>query len=122
MLAQKLRQGSEVRVISPSLSLGIISEEQIEMAKTRLGDMGLIVSFGEHASDIDEFNSSPVSSRVQDLHDAFADPNVSAILTTIGGLNCNQMLREVNYQLDDMVWKTGSSHGLQRSINGVRTS
>jgi len=61
--------------------------------------MGLKVTIGRHAEEIDEFSSSSIESRVEDLHEAFADPNVKGILATIGGYNCNQLLRYLDYDL-----------------------
>ncbi|MGQ0515407.1 LD-carboxypeptidase, partial [Bacillus sp. D-CC] len=42
---------------------------------------------------------SSISSRVQDLHEAFRDPNVKAILTTLGGYNSNGLLKHLDYHL-----------------------
>ena len=49
--------------------------------------MGFQVTFSKYADEIDRFASSSISSRIQDLHKAFRDPNVKAILTTLGGYN-----------------------------------
>lgn len=95
----KLKPGDEVRIIAPSMSQYIISEECLELATKRFEDMGLKVSFGEHVNECDLFQSSPVESRVADLHDAFSDPTVKAIITVIGGFNCNQLLKYIDYDL-----------------------
>jgi muramoyltetrapeptide carboxypeptidase LdcA involved in peptidoglycan recycling len=47
----------------------------------------------------DEFRSSAVQSRLEDLHDAFGDQNVKAILTVIGGFNSNQLLKYLDWNL-----------------------
>ncbi|MCJ7436116.1 MAG: LD-carboxypeptidase [Anaerolineales bacterium] len=47
----------------------------------------------------DAFDSSPITSRVADIHAAFADPKVKGILTAIGGYNSNQLLRYLDYDL-----------------------
>lgn len=65
----------------------MISNSTRAVADARLESMGLTVSFGEHAEVSDRFVSSPIAGRVADLHDAFADPDVDAVLTTIGGYN-----------------------------------
>ena len=51
--------------------------------------MGRTVTFGKHIDERDAFDSSSVASRIDDLHDAFADPMVSGILIVIGGFNSN---------------------------------
>ncbi|MGE1099278.1 LD-carboxypeptidase, partial [Bacillus altitudinis] len=37
--------------------------------------------------------------RVEDLHEAFRDPNVKGIFTAVGGYNANQLLRYIDYEL-----------------------
>ncbi|MDB5166460.1 MAG: peptidase [Candidatus Saccharibacteria bacterium] len=95
----KLKAGDEVRVISPSRSLSIISEETRRIANERFDELGLKLSFGKHVEEIDDFNSSSVASRLEDLHEAFADPNVKGILTVVGGFNSNQLLRGIDWEL-----------------------
>ncbi|WP_145409114.1 S66 family peptidase [Paenibacillus xylanexedens] len=99
MIAPKLQPGDEVRVISPSRSLSIIDEQHIQLAKQRLEASGLIVSFSANAYEMDDFASSSIESRIQDLHAAFADPQVKGILATIGGFNSNQLLQYIDYSL-----------------------
>jgi muramoyltetrapeptide carboxypeptidase LdcA involved in peptidoglycan recycling len=48
---------------------------------------------------MDEFQSNPIDVRIEDLHAAFADKNVKAIFTVIGGFNSNQLLRYINWDL-----------------------
>jgi len=81
---EKLRHGDTVRVVAPAQSLSMIVEDSVGYAIDRLNEMGLNVSFGEHARESDMFVSSSIESRVEDLHDAFEDDSVKAILTVIG--------------------------------------
>src|SRR3989344_5204892 len=100
MISQKLKKGDEIRVISPSKSMAIISESTREVIKKRLGEeLGLKVTFSKHSEEMDEFGSSSVESRLEDIHEAFKDRNVKAILTTIGGFNSNQLLSGLDYKL-----------------------
>jgi len=95
----KLKSGSHVRVIAPSRSFKIISEETREIAKKRFENMGITVSYSKHCDEIDDFVSSSIESRLEDLHEAFADTTVDAILTAIGGFNTNQLIDKINYNL-----------------------
>jgi muramoyltetrapeptide carboxypeptidase LdcA involved in peptidoglycan recycling len=95
----KLKAGDEVKVIAPSRSLAIISEETRKIANNRFSDLGLKLSFGKHLEERDEFVSSTIKSRVEDLHDAFRDKNVKAIITVIGGFNSNQLLKYLDWDL-----------------------
>ncbi len=89
----KLKAGDEVRVVAPVLSLAIISEELRKIAYERFSALGLKLSFGKHLEEKDEFLSSSIASRIEDLHDAFQDKKVKAIITVIGGFNSNQLLK-----------------------------
>lgn len=96
---RKLKAGDHIRVIAPSRSMGLISQERQKIATSRLGELGLEVSFGKHVGIQDEFMSSPISARLEDLHDAFADPGIDGILSVIGGFNSNQLLDGIDYAL-----------------------
>src|SRR5256885_3906845 len=48
---------------------------------TTLFRSGLRVTFGRHAEESDAFISSSIQARIDDLHEAFADVHVAAILT-----------------------------------------
>ena len=95
----KLKTGDEIRIVAPSRSLAIISKETREIANKRFLDLGLKLSFGKHIEEMDEFVSSSIKSRVEDLHDAFIDKNVKAIITVIGGFNSNQLLKYLDWDL-----------------------
>lgn len=94
-----LKPGSHIRVIAPSRSFKIISEETREIAKKRFADMGISVSYSKHCDEIDDFVSSSIASRLEDLHEAFADKSVDGILTAIGGFNTNQLIDKIDYTL-----------------------
>lgn len=99
IIPKKLSKGDEIRVLSPSQSMGIISPSVRSIALKRLDQMGLKVSFSKHCEERDIFDSSSVESRVEDLHEAFRDPKIKAILTTIGGYNSIQLLKNLDYEL-----------------------
>lgn len=95
----KLKKGDEVRVIAPALSLSIISEENRRIADERFKNWGLNLTFGNNTEQIDRFSSSPIESRINDLHEAFEDHNVKMIMSVIGGYNSNQLLSYINWSL-----------------------
>jgi len=99
MIPNKLKLGDEIRVIAPSTSLSIMNEESKEIAIKTLEDMGFKITFSKNCGEIDEFSSSSIKSRIHDLHEAFLDKNVKAILTVIGGYNCNQLLDYIDYEI-----------------------
>lgn len=99
IIPNKLTAGDEVRVIAPVRSLALISKESREIANQRFNDLGLKLSFGKHAEEVDDFSSTSIESRIEDLHSAFQDPNVKAIFTVIGGFNSNQLFRHIDWDL-----------------------
>lgn len=48
------------------------------------------------------FFSSSIDSRIQDLHTAFLDSEITIILSTIGAFNANQLLSHIDYQVIKM--------------------
>jgi len=96
---KKLRSGDKICVIAPARSLAIISEDCRQIADERLTQMGLEIVFSQHAEESNELLSSSIKSRVEDLHTAFADAQIKAILTVIGGFNSNQLLQYIDWDL-----------------------
>ena len=97
---KKLKKGDHIRVVSPSSSIQSIGGFEANLAaKERLEELGFHVSFSSNYFEHDLFDSASIASRVEDLHEAFLDPSVDAILATIGGFNCNELLPYLDYDL-----------------------
>ncbi len=97
---KRLKKGDHIRVVSPSSSIERIGGFEANVAaKERLEALGFRLSFSEHYFENDIFDSAPIASRVADLEAAFADETVDAILTTIGGFNCNELLPYLDFDL-----------------------
>lgn len=99
MLPKRLAPGDEIRIIAPSTSMALVKGKQIELAAQRLSKLGFQVTYGNHVNDHDEFFSTPISQRIEDLHEAFLDPNVKGILTALGGYHANQLLKYIDFDL-----------------------
>jgi len=100
MVPKKLIKGDRIRVIAPADSIQPdIEEKIIQRGIDRLNHMGLEVSFGKHVREVDEFKSTSIEHRLQDLHEAFADPSVAGILTLSGGSSSNQLIKYIDYEL-----------------------
>lgn len=95
----KLRAGSHLRVVAPARSRALITDDNARIAEKSLSALGLSVSYGEHVDERDRYDSSAIASRIADLHAAFADPQVDAILTVIGGANSNELLPHLDFDL-----------------------
>lgn len=99
VIPEKLKTGDTVAVVAPARSLSIISPECRERANQRLASLGLKVILGKHVEESDDFASSSIASRVEDLHEAFANKEIKAILTVVGGFNSNQLLKYLDWDL-----------------------
>lgn len=101
IIPEKLKKGDEIRIIAPSRSMKILGEDVIKIAKERLENIGYKVSFGKNvlSSVNEDFGCGSIFDRVEDIHEAFEDKNVKAILTVIGGYNINQLLDYVDFEL-----------------------
>ena len=97
---KKLKKGDHIRVVSPSSSIQSIGGFDANVsAKEKLEELGFDISFSSNYFEHDLFDSASITSRVEDLHEAFADPSVDAVLATIGGFNCNELLPYLDYDL-----------------------
>lgn len=100
IIPSKLQKGDEVRVISPARSLALPWIQAVkEFSIKKFGDIGLKLTFGNNVNEIDDFSSSSIKSRVEDLHKAFSDKSVKLVITVIGGFNSNQLLNYIDYDL-----------------------
>jgi len=97
---RKLHRGDTLRVVAPACSRQFVAEfDHSAVIDVRFAALGLRLTFGDHVDERDDFQSSPVASRVADLHAAFADPDVAGILTVIGGFNSNELLPHLDWDL-----------------------
>ncbi len=99
MIANKLQLGDEIRVVAPSRSQAIIWENTHHHAMNFWKNSGFKLTFAKNCRELDRYQSSSVVSRVEDLHEAFRDPNVKMIITSVGGFNANQLLPYLDYDL-----------------------
>lgn len=99
MIADRLQKGDEIRVIAPSRSLSVVRKKVFKEALNHLQSQGYSITFSKHSSEVEYADSASIQVRVEDLHEAFLDPNVKAILTAIGGFSPNQILEYIDYSL-----------------------
>lgn len=95
----KLQAGDEIRIIAPSRSAAILSEDGVRRATEKLEALGFNITFSDYAFESDLHLSASIEHRIQDVHEAFKDPSVKGILTVIGGFNSNELLPYLDYQL-----------------------
>lgn len=99
MIANKLKRGDEVRVIAPSRNLTEVRQDVHHHAIDFWEKEGFHITFSKNSQEVNQFHSSNIASRVEDIHEAFLDPNVKMVITCLGGFNANQLLRYLDYDL-----------------------
>ena len=99
MIANKLKRGDEVRVIAPSRNLTEVRQDVHHHAVDFWTREGFNLTFSPNSREVGKFHSSSIGSRVEDIHEAFRDPNVKMVITCLGGFNSNQLLRHLDYDL-----------------------
>lgn len=99
MIAEKLKIGDEIRVIAPSRNLTEVRQDIYHHAVNFWKNEGFNLTFSKNSREIGKYHSSSIASRVEDIHEAFCNPNVKMIITCLGGFNVNQLLRHLDYDL-----------------------
>lgn len=98
-LPKKLKIGETIGIIAPSAGNANFFPHRIENAQNYLEKMGYKVKYAKHARENRDYVSSDEKNRVDDIHEMFADPSVSAIICTIGGNHSNQLLKYLDFNL-----------------------
>lgn len=89
--------GSKVAVVSPA---SYPQEERLLAGAERLAGLGFVPHIAAHASSkAHRFFAGSESERLEDLHAAFADPEVRAIFCSRGGYGSNYLLRGLDLEL-----------------------
>ncbi len=92
LLPMPLADGGEIRVISLSTSLRVVPARVRAAGQRRLEELGFRVTYGANAFMSGPFRTASIAERLEDFHEALADPNVGAILASRGGFSVNQLL------------------------------
>lgn len=98
-LPRRLERGDLVGIVSPSSAVAAGVPRRFERGIAELERRGFRVRVGEHARSQTGWTAGNPSDRAADLHAMFADPEVRAIVCTIGGYNANQLLELLDYEL-----------------------
>ncbi|AQS53594.1 putative murein peptide carboxypeptidase [Jeotgalibaca dankookensis] len=100
IIPNRLQPGDTIRILSPSSNIARIGGvNENEAARKNLEELGYKVTFSKNIEAQDAIGSSSIKERLEDLHEAFANKEVKAILTSIGGFNSNELLPYIDYQL-----------------------
>lgn len=94
-----LRRGDTVGIISPSWFGGASFTRRLERGIRQIEALGFRTRMGDHALQNAGWVSASPEARVSDLHDMFREPDVRAIIATIGGDHACQLLPLIDWDL-----------------------
>ncbi len=96
---KKLQKGDTVAIVSPS---GAVPEElkgQFDNGIKFLKSLGLKVKISKNALGRYYYSSGTAEERLKDIHEAFSDKSVKAIIMSIGGSTANNLLDRLDFNL-----------------------
>lgn len=87
----KLERGDTLAVVSPSYPLEIVTPESRKIASRRLKSLGLKIVLHEGVDTIEE--------RVSEIHEAYLNPDIDGLISSIGGYRANQILNDIDWDI-----------------------
>ncbi|KUJ07777.1 peptidase S66, LD-carboxypeptidase A [Mollisia scopiformis] len=94
-----LKPGDTIALLSPSSRLNDIFPLRISRATTALEVLGFKIKSIYTSLPTPCSHHQQIHHRVQELHSAFTDPSIRAIISTIGGLSSNELLPFIDWDL-----------------------
>ncbi len=96
---EKLNTGDTIGVISPSAGLAKLFPHRVSSAEKALKELGYKIKFATHSLESQDYVSSSIENRVDDIHEMFRDNEVKLIMCAIGGNHSNQLIKHLDYKL-----------------------
>ncbi|WP_088293957.1 S66 family peptidase [Bacillus mycoides] len=98
ILPKALKYGDTIGIYSPSSPVTYTSPKRFERAKLYLQKKGFHILEGSLTGQYDYYRSGSIKERAEELNNLIRNPNVSCIMSTIGGLNSNSLLPYIDYE------------------------
>ena len=93
---ENLKSGDTIAIIAPA---GAVQYEEIMRAKDYFENLGYKIIFGEHLFETDRYFAGNDKKRAEDLHNAFLNKEVNAILCARGGYGCLRLLKYIDFDI-----------------------
>lgn len=87
----KLERGGTLAVVSPSYPLETVTSKSRIIASRRLKSLGLNTVIHEGVDTIEE--------RVSEIHEAYLNPRIDGLISSIGGYRANQILNDIDWDI-----------------------
>ncbi|PWY91600.1 LD-carboxypeptidase [Aspergillus sclerotioniger CBS 115572] len=99
ILPKALQKGDTIAFISPSARLNDLLPRSLARGKTFLESLGFTIKIIYTSLPPTTTITESIRTRCEELHTAFRDPSIRAIICTIGGAHANEMLPFLDYDL-----------------------
>jgi muramoyltetrapeptide carboxypeptidase len=99
MKAARLQVDDTIGIVSPSWGGAALFPHRIEQGIRFIHELGYKVKTAAHALNYEGYLSDSAENRVQDIHDMFLDPEIKAIIATIGGDHSCHLLPLLDFDL-----------------------
>jgi muramoyltetrapeptide carboxypeptidase len=96
---KKLQKGDTIAIVSPSNAVSDELLGQFNNGIKFLEGLGLRVKIGKNALGKYYYSSGTVKERLIDIHEAFADKNIKAVIMSIGGNTANSLVSGLDFGL-----------------------
>jgi muramoyltetrapeptide carboxypeptidase len=93
-----LRPGAHLRVVSLSAPVAHHCPRRLERGCAALEALGYSVSLAEHARAAEGHMAASPEARAQDFMNAWLDPRVDGVISSIGGSVTNQILEHLDFE------------------------
>ena len=98
-LPPRVKSGDAVALVSPSWFAAGAFPHRVDRGRAYLEGLGLRLKVMPNAMAVGDWAAGTPQQRVDDLHAAFADPEVSVVLCAIGGNHSNELVDLLDYDL-----------------------
>ena len=92
----KLQTGNTIGIIAPA---GNVEEDKILNSVKYFESLGYKIKLGKNIFKSDRYLAGSDNERLDDLHNAFADKDIKAIICARGGYGCLRLVDKIDYDL-----------------------
>ena len=93
---EKLKKGDTISIVAPS---GCIDMEKIEKSVKYFNSEGYKVKLGANIQKKDRYMAGNDDERISDIHKAFEDKEVKAVICARGGYGAIRLINKIDYKL-----------------------
>ena len=111
-----LKPGDKIALVSPSMPGPAMAPSRINQAVQTLESMGFIVQWAPHARMKHGHHGATIQQRADDINNSFADPDIKAILCTIGGWTANGIIPYLDFEIINLIAKKDMIVQLKKSV------